>query len=69
MDDIILEENVREQIKPIGYYIKALENGFFKTGDHSFKPGFMALFYGAPGTGKQCWQEFLPIRTVSICTM
>lgn len=52
MDDIILEENVREQIKPIGHYIKALENGFFKTNEHGFKPGFIALFYGAPGTGK-----------------
>ncbi|KAB1230959.1 ATP-binding protein [Chryseobacterium viscerum] len=52
MDDIILEENVREQIKPIGHYIKALENGFFTTNEHSFKPGFIALFYGAPGTGK-----------------
>lgn len=52
MDDIILEDNVREQIKPIGHYIKALENGFFKTNEHSFKPGFIALFYGAPGTGK-----------------
>lgn len=52
MDDIILENNVREQIKPIGHYIKALESGFFKNGEHTFKPGFMALFYGAPGTGK-----------------
>lgn len=52
MDDIILEDHVREQIKPIGHYIKALENGFFKTKGHSFKPGFIALFYGAPGTGK-----------------
>lgn len=52
MDDIILEDHVREQIKPIGHYIKALENGFFKTNKHNFKPGFIALFYGAPGTGK-----------------
>lgn len=52
MDDIILEDNVREQIKPIGHYIKALENGFFKSNNHSFKTGFIALFYGAPGTGK-----------------
>ncbi|WP_439478859.1 ATP-binding protein [Chryseobacterium aquaticum] len=52
MEDIILESNIREQIKPIGHYIKALENGFFKTNEHSFKPGFIALFYGAPGTGK-----------------
>lgn len=52
MDDIILEDNVREQIKPIEHYIKALENGFFKSNDHSFKAGFIALFYGAPGTGK-----------------
>jgi AAA+ superfamily predicted ATPase len=52
MDDIILENNVREQIKPIGNYIKALENGFFKNSEHGFKPGFIALFYGAPGTGK-----------------
>ncbi|MDQ1161413.1 AAA+ superfamily predicted ATPase [Chryseobacterium sp. SORGH_AS 447] len=54
MDDIILEHTVREQIKPIGHYIKALENGFFqgKGKEHSFKPGFIALFYGAPGTGK-----------------
>ncbi len=54
MDDIILENTVREQIKPIGHYIKALENGFFKgkSKEHSFKPGFIALFYGAPGTGK-----------------
>lgn len=52
MDDIILEDNVREQIKPIGNYIKALENGFFKNNEHHFKPGFITLFYGAPGTGK-----------------
>ncbi|WP_336703406.1 ATP-binding protein [Chryseobacterium indologenes] len=52
MQDIILEDNVRDQIKPIGHYISALENGFFKTNEHSFKPGFIALFYGAPGTGK-----------------
>lgn len=52
MEDIILEDTVRDQIKPIGHYIKALENGFFKTDEHSFKPGFIALFYGAPGTGK-----------------
>lgn len=52
IDDIILEDTVREQIKPIGHYIKALESGFFKSDNHSFKPGFIALFYGAPGTGK-----------------
>jgi AAA+ superfamily predicted ATPase len=52
MEDIILEDNVREQIKPIGHYVNALENGFFKSNDHNFKTGFIALFYGAPGTGK-----------------
>lgn len=52
LDDIILESNVREHIKPIGHYIKALENGFFKNKEHNFKPGFITLFYGAPGTGK-----------------
>jgi AAA+ superfamily predicted ATPase len=52
IDDIILEDNVREQIKPIGHYINALENGFFKSDNHNFKPGFITLFYGAPGTGK-----------------
>lgn len=52
LDDIILEPTVREQIKPIGHYIKALESGFFKSDNHNFKSGFIALFYGAPGTGK-----------------
>ncbi|WP_286920437.1 ATP-binding protein [Flavobacterium sp. UBA4197] len=52
LDDIVLEPMVREQIKPIGQYIKALESGFFKSNEHHFKSGFIALFYGAPGTGK-----------------
>lgn len=52
LDDIVLEPMVREQIKPIGQYIKALESGFFKSDNHHFKSGFMALFYGPPGTGK-----------------
>jgi len=52
LNDIVLEPMVREQIKPIGQYIKALESGFFKNGNHHFKSGFMALFYGPPGTGK-----------------
>ena len=54
LDDIVLEPMVREQIKPIGQYIKALESGFFKSNEHHFKSGFIALFYGAPGTGKTC---------------
>lgn len=52
LDDIVLESLVRAQIQPIGNYIKALESDFFKSDDHNFKPGFIALFYGAPGTGK-----------------
>ncbi len=52
LDDIVLEPLVRTQIQPIGNYIKALESGFFSSDQHKFKPGFIALFYGAPGTGK-----------------
>ncbi|RTZ46165.1 hypothetical protein EJ377_17145 [Chryseobacterium arthrosphaerae] len=69
MDDIILEENVREQIKPIGYYIKALENGFSRPVITVLNQALWLYSMGLREPEKQCWQEFLPIRTVSICTM
>lgn len=52
MNDIILEDTVKNGITSIDAYVEALKNGFFDTNDHHFNPGFIALFYGPPGTGK-----------------
>ncbi len=52
MNDIILEDSVKNSITSIDAYVTALKNGFFEKESHQFNPGFIALFYGPPGTGK-----------------
>lgn len=51
-DDIILEDKVAEEIMSIDNYAEVSQSGFFERADHKFKKGFIALFYGSPGTGK-----------------
>ena len=51
-DDVILEETVAAQIQPIDKYAQIIDSDFFNSTTHKFKKGFIALFYGSPGTGK-----------------
>ena len=51
-EDVILEETVAAQIKPIDNYAQIIDSDFFNSTPHKFKKGFIALFYGSPGTGK-----------------
>ena len=52
LDDIILNERIKESLTPIGNYVSSMNGDFYTEVNHKFKKGFMVMLYGPPGTGK-----------------